>query len=314
MMKPTPLRNAWRLWPLRALLVSLILAGGVPAGAQTEQKLDKKVRQYLSFEKLPERPRSLIISAIDYYDNGEHQQSIKALMSLLTDKGMYEPDPSLRAWSNQWLALNYYAVDSLEYVKTHVKSSLQEDVDLWHENILDTRLPQDVRRLYEECWSEILNHLINKRESFRVGLGPITRVDFSYRYGLFDFVVGIGTPIILKIKGEVDKSSIQSFDQLLLFARAQRMRKNIERLSPGFYGEFSLLEDLEKRGVKFAGAISGGPILSYTWQSGWEIGGSFEVARLVIGSGIKTKLSQTAFSKDLNLSYSVFEFYFRKWF
>ncbi|MDZ7344849.1 MAG: hypothetical protein ONA90_10100, partial [candidate division KSB1 bacterium] len=59
-----------------------------------------------------------------------------------------------------------------------------------------------------------------------------------------------------------------------------------------------------------------GPILYYTWQSGWEFGGTFEIARLFIGGGeAHSDLSNTALKKgSVILSHSVFEIYLRKWF
>jgi hypothetical protein len=127
-------------------------------------------------------------------------------------------------------------------------------------------------------------------------------------------VAGVGTPIVIFVEDALNKSGAKFFDQLLLYVRIQRMRKTLERLTAAWYLEFSLVENLKEPGVKFAKVFSGGPIMSYTWRSGWELGGSSEVARLIIGQDPKPRFSQTAFKKDISLSYANFELYLRRWF
>jgi len=324
-MSHTHLRRSWYTWPLHMALAGLIMAGGSPTGAQPLKKpdIDRHVMEYLSFEKLPEATQKLIISAIDDYNNGKHQQSIETLKSLLAEKGIYKPERSLRAWSNQWLALNYFAlhVDSLAIAKKYVDLSLEDDVEILREHVEFRRMPQDLREIYQESWQKLQDAFNRKRQSWRLSLGIISRVDFSRRFGFFDYVVGIGTPVIIKLNVPDEKSEFVSFKKLVLYTRMQWMRKNIERLTPGFYLEFSLLEeDLEKKDftegtMKFKKVLSGGAVVSYTWKSGWEMGGNVELARFLLDGGENDlKFSQTVFSGDLTLTVSRFELYVRMWF
>ena len=159
------------------------------------------------------------------------------------------------------------------------------------------------------------------RSSLRVALGTILRADFSQRYGSYDFVFGLGSPVFFVRGGDVFNSQFSSFKQILLYTRGQWMRKNLERLTPGFYIEFSLLEedlrirDFTEGAMKFRKVLSGGPIFSYAWKSGLEMGGSTEIARLLFGKEkADLAFSQTAFRETFTLTYSNFEVYFRKWF
>jgi hypothetical protein len=312
-MSHLPLPPPWCQWPLAAALAGLIIAGGAPANAQLEKKLDKNVRQYLSIDKLPERVQPLIISAVDYYDDGEYPQSIAALNSILVGNGKDKPKRSLRAWANQWLALNHSALkDSITTVKKYVKLSIDADVEIWREYAEFTRMPQDLREIYQAYWDSLLAGFNRKRHSWRLGLGTISRIDYSYRTEILEILGGLGAPIVADLEGGVE------FKQLLVYVRIQRMRKNIERLSGGFYFEFSVLdEDLGNDKVQFEPAISAGYVLGYTYKSGLEIGGSFEFARLLFADSTSSKLNfnQTAQIGNFSrLSYGNFEFYVRKWF
>jgi hypothetical protein len=321
------LRHSWCKWPFSALLLSLILSTVVPINAQPENRLRKNVREYLSFEKLPEHNRSLIRSAITNYYEGEYKKSISALMNLLTNAGLHKPKRSLRAWSNQWLALNYFALeDSVMTIRKHVKLSLEEDVEIWRE-YSDSRMPQDLREIYQEYWDELQQKFNRKRHSWRFGLGTISRIDYSYRSEILEVLGGIGAPIVADLNNQKIK-----FKQLLLYTRLQRVRKSIERLFAGYYFEFSFLEEdlndnmlKEPQKLQFIPVVSAGAVLGYTYKSGWELGASFEVARLLFKKSDADKGGENSRSDGLDfsqttkiggwpLSYGNFEFYLRKWF
>ncbi len=329
-MNHTPVQRSRRKWPLCALLVGLIMVGVSKASAQPEKKLDKKVRQYLSIDKLPERTRSLILSAIDYYDNGEHQQSLKTLVTLLTGEGVYKPRRSLRAWSNQWLALNYFALDSsVATTKKYVTLSIDADVEIWREYAESSRMPLDLREIYEEYWDGLQENFNKKRHSWRLGLGTISRIDYSYRTEILEVLGGIGAPIVAEADFENPRIK---FKQLLLYVRLQRVRKSIERIFGGYYFEFSFLEeDLNDnklnapQKLQFTPAVSVGSVLGYANKSSWEFGASFEVARLLFRKSTSVNDSENSTSEGLNfsqttkigdwpLSYGNFELYLRKWF
>jgi hypothetical protein len=315
-MSHTPVQRSWCEWPLRLLLVGLIMAGGSQAGAQPEKKpnLDKHVIEYLSFEKLLAPALSLIVSAIAHYDAGEYLQSIQNLSTILAGTGIYKPRRSLRAWSNQWLALNYFALDSVVTAKKYVKLSIEkEDVEIWREYAEFKRMPYDLRDIYQACWDSLQWGFDKKRKSIRLGIGTTSRIDFGLRYRFFEILAGIGIPIV------VVEDSVAQLNQLLLYVRIQRMRKNIERLTAGLYFEFSLLEeDLKRDNPNFEGAISAGAVLAYPYKTGWEIGGSFELARLLFREKESGELpfSQTLRNSDfsLSLAYANFEIHIRKWF
>jgi hypothetical protein len=79
--------------------------------------------------------------------------------------------------------------------------------------------------------------------------------------------------------------------------------------------EFALYsEDFFSKNVKPAKALSIGPILSHTYPSRWELGSSFEVARLNFGRSSSTRFSATYKSESVKLTYGNFEIYLRKWF
>lgn len=317
-----------RRWLLSALFAGLIAMSGAPAIAQLEKKLDKNVRQYLSIDKLPERVLPLIIAAIDYYDNGEYRQSIAALNSVLTGDGKNKPTRSLRAWANQWLALNHSALkDSIATVKKYVKLSTDADVEIWREYAEFARMPRDLREIYQVQWDSLLADFNKQRHSWRFGLGTISRLDYSYRTEILEVLGGIGAPIV----ADLNNQKIE-FKQLLLYMRLQRVRKSIERIFAGYYFEFSFLEEnlnnnklKEPQNLQFIPAVSAGSVLGYTFKSGWEIGASFEVVRLLFKNSNSDKssensqsdrldFSQTTKIGDWPLSYGSFELYLRKWF
>jgi hypothetical protein len=255
-------------------------------------------------EKASPQIQELIISVIDGFDANEPAKSIIALEKMLVIDRAEKLKGLCRAWVYQWLALCYDDLDSLEMARKYVILSLEEDPEIWREHA-DSRLKARLRKTYQDCWEEILERFMKKRKSWRVAVGPIIRADISNRYGM---VTGIATTFV-----SINLDSLEVFKDLLLFVRLQRMRKNIERLTSGFYGEFSLSL---RKAEKPAKVLSFGPILSYAYQSGSEIGCTFEIARLVIGSG-KTRISQTIFfkeNKSLAFSYANFEIYLRKWF
>ncbi len=250
--------------------------------------------------------QTLIRSAIESFDANEPTQSISTLRKLLDIAEQEKLDGLCKAWVYQWLALSYDDLDSLKTAREFVLLSLKKDPDIWREHA-DSRLKPRLRKTYQDCWEEILEPFMKKRRSWRVAVGPITRFDISNRFGV---MTGIGTSVV-QIKDFDSLKVFQDLD-LMLYMRVQRMRKTIERLTAGFYGEFSVSF---KKAEKPAKILSFGPILGYARQSGWEIGGTFEIARLVIGGG-KTRISQTIATdnKKLAFSYANFELYLRKWF
>jgi hypothetical protein len=308
-MSHPPVQRFRRRRLLCALLVGLITAGGSQASAQLAKRLDKKVRQYLSIDQLPERTRSLILSAIEHYGNGEHQQSLKALETILTDKGLYEPRRALRAWSNQWLALNYFALDSsVAATKKYVKLSIEQDVEIWREYAY-SGMPQDLREIYQEHWDELQENFNNKRHSWRLAVGTISRVDYSYRSRFLEILAGIGAPVVVE-------SQEFKIKQVLLYTRLLRMRRSIERITAGLYIEPSFLagKDTTDNKSQFTGAISAGVVVAYPNKSGWEFGGSIEAVRLLFEKSVELTFSQTKEVGNSTLSYGNFEIYVRKWF
>lgn len=253
--------------------------------------------------------KALIQSAIETFDANEPARSVQTLRKVLETAASEELDGLCKAWTYQWLALSYDDLDSLQMARQYVIRSLEQDPEIWREHA-DTRLPPRLRKTYQACWNEIEKKFSEKRRSWRVAVGPIARAEFSNRFGL---ATGIGTSVI-RFEDLNDAKLFQDlklFQNLLLYVRAQRMRKNIERLTAGFYGEVSLsLKESEKP----AQILSFGPILSYAYQSGWELGSTFEIVRFVIGGN--TRISQTISIKDNKLAYSYanFELYIRKWF
>ncbi len=322
------LRPSWRQWPLPAVLAGLIMAGGAPVSAQLEKKLDKNVRQYLSVNEQPEFVLSLITSVVDHYDNGEYPQAITALNSILAGDGREKPNGSLRAWTYQWLALNHSAAkDSITVVKKYVQLSLDADVEIWREYAEFARMPRDLREIYQECWNSLQEQFNKKRHSWRLGLGTISRLDYGYRTETLEVLGGLGAPIVADLASKKIK-----FNQLLLYARLQRVRRSIERIFGGYYVEFSFLEENlndnklnAPQKLKFTPSLSAGAALGYANKSSWELGASFEVARLLFKKSDSDKkgdnsqsggidFSQTTKINDWPLLYGNFEFYVRKWF
>ncbi|GEM_PF-3467860 len=255
-------------------------------------------------EKAPPQVKALIQSAIETFDANQPARSIQTLRKILETTAPGTMDGLCKAWVYQWLALSYDDLDSLETARKYVIRSLEQDPEIWRVHA-DSRLKPGLRKTFQDCWNEIETQFLEKRKSWRVAIGPITRAEFSNRFGI---AAGIGTSVV-RIE---ELNDAKLFEDLLLYVRAQRMRKNIERLTAGFYGEFSLSLKGSEKPVKI---LSSGPILSYAYQSGWELGSTFEIARLVIGGG-KTRISQTISTKDKKLafSYANFELYIRKWF
>ncbi len=286
------------------------------------KRLSSRLIKDARFSELPQPLVALVDSAIKHYDDGDNegrQRSVQDLRKILTMEEVKKTSSLFRAWVHEWLALSYFALDSsMMLVEQHVKQSLDENMEIWREYPDLKRLPEEVRDIYQTRWAYIESEFRKKLRSIRIAAGPISRVDFSYRMlENWDIVGGIGTPIKVEVvpDRDVTKSNFSAFKQLLLFMRIQWMRKTIERLSAGVYLGFSF-EDSSKSGIQFSTMyVNGGPILSYTYKSGWEIGSTFEVARLVIKGAPETDLSQTALKRDpVTLSHGIFEFYLRKWF
>jgi hypothetical protein len=300
-----------------------VLSGWI-TGAQAQEKnrpnLHEKIIRYLAFEQLPSQIQADVISAINDYDNGLEIASIATLKKILTGRPFYRPGRSLRAWSYQWLAMNYFAKykqDSLSVTEKYVDSSLANDLEIWRE-FADVRIEEGLRRIYQDHWDGIFQRHEQRRKSLRFGFGTISRADYSYRYGVIDFVVGIGTPVVVVVQ---DEFKLEFFNQFLFYLRIQRMRKNLERLTPGIFVEFALLEEefdaveIPEGKLKFDPVLSAGPILSYTYKSGWEIGAEFEIIRLNLSETKgNLRFSQTAFKENFTLSFSNFALYLRKWF
>ncbi|MDL1877536.1 hypothetical protein FBQ85_20590 [Cytophagia bacterium CHB2] len=312
-MNPFLLRSRWRRRLLQFVLAGAVLAGADEAIAQAEKKLDKNVRQYLSFDNLSEPVQARIGAAIDHYDNGEYVRAIAVLQTILAGTGKDKPKSALRAWTCQWLALNYFALkDSSAAVQKYVERSLDADVEIWREYAEPTRMSRDLHELYRAHWDGLQQAFDKKHKAIRLGLGSISRLDFSYRFRFFEIMAGVGAPIV------VDNENI-AFKQLLIYTRFQRLRRAIERLSPGFYFEFALLEeDLSRDNIKtlhFGEVISAGIVMAYPHKTGMEIGGSFELARLFFKQDNNLSFNQTKrIGNTAFLSYGNFEIYLRKWF
>lgn len=303
----------WRTQLWRVLPVVLIISGGASASAQPQKRpnLDKKVIQYLAFEKLPTPTQSLIVSAIDSFDNRKNRQSIDTLMTLLAGEGIYKPQRSLRAWSHQWLALNYFSVlDSAARAEEYVKLSIKDDVEIWRE-YADSRMQPGLREIYQEYWDELQQNFDKKRHSWRLAVGTISRLDYSYRSRFLEVLAGFGAPVVVDLQDQ--KFRIK---QVLLYTRIQRMRRSIERITAGFYFEPSFLaeKDTTNNKLRITGAVGVGVVIAYPYKSGWEIGGSVEGARLLFEKSVELTFSQTKEIGNSTLSYGNFEFYVRKWF
>ncbi len=301
---------------LRLLMLFSFIGPATIASAQNDLPTVSggDLRQHQAFETLPAAIKLSVDAAIEYYNKYEAQNSIRALDAIRRQMTETTPYKSLFcAWLHQWRAFNYDLLKNRDSVKTYVKHSIRANTEIWRDYEY-FRVPQGVREIYQESWNETQEEFAKKRRSWRVALGPVFRVDFSNHYGI---IAGLGTAV----KTQAINDNTQLFENLLLYMRRQWMRKNIERLSAGLYGEFSFLIPLEKRNWKTLNkispikAISFGPVLGYTYQSGWELGGTVEAVRLDIGRD-KTRISQTATLKDklAFLSYANFELYIRKWF
>jgi len=294
-------------------VIVAVAAGNDLASAQQRpyQLLSNELIKYGRFQELPAPVLTLVDSAIKHYDNNAHQKSLRDLKKISGMDEARRATSLFRSWVYQWLALNYFALDSSESARFYIRRSLDEDIDIWPDYFDADRFSGQFLGLYHLGYTEIFNRFNKKRQSVRFApLGTIARADYSYRFGLVDLVIGGGATVVL---AEKQKLKLKHNDDLLVYWRVQRMRKNYKKLTGGFYGEFSLLL---KKSEKPAKAISVGPILSYTYRSDWEIGSTFEAVRLIIGGSADTNLSQTAFNEKgtLALSYGNFEFYFRKWF
>jgi hypothetical protein len=270
-------------------------------------------------EKESPEVQKLVTDAINRFDfDNAPAQSIDILKKILATDQVKELDGLCKAWVYQWLALCYDDLDSLEIARPYVIRSLKEDPEIWREHA-DSRLTTRLRKTYEESWKEIETDFMKKRRSWRVAIGPIARIEFRSRFGI---AMGIGTTVIsledTLSNDNIDEFNVNLFRDALLYLRIQKMRKTIERLMAGFYGEFSLSFPLKKNEWQSPDkAVSFGPIIGYAWQSGLEFGGTFEIARLVVGQGT-TKISQTfpigGGDPSIRASYANFEIYLRKWF
>ncbi len=282
-----------------------VLIGSTPAQEQTRADEAFPCR---NIENLPS-VKALIDSTTFYYNNFNFPRSAEFLHKVLAEEkeGLYRLDGLCRAAIYQQLARCHDDSATLELAQNYVNQSLEEDPEIWREHA-HPLLSERLQRMYRKRWNEMVTSLIKRRKSWRVAIGPIFRVDFSNRFGV---ITGIGTTVV-SIKN-LDTLQIFRDQDLLVYLRLQRMRKTIERLTAGFYGEVSLsLRESEKP----AKVLSFGPILSYAYQSGLEIGGTFEIARLVLGGG-KARISQTISLGERNesaFSYGNFELYLRKWF
>ncbi|MDZ7407381.1 MAG: hypothetical protein ONB41_25300 [candidate division KSB1 bacterium] len=283
-------------------LMLAVLAGSAPAQEQTRAD---EAFPCKNIENLPS-VRALFDSTTFHYNKFNFSKSAEFLHKALAEEkaGMYKLDKLCRAAIYQQLARCHDDSATLDLAENYVIQSLKEDPEIWREHA-HPLLSERLQRIYRKCWNQMQTDFMKKRRSWRVAVGPIARVDFSNR---FDIATGIGTSVV-RIE---ELNDAKLFEDLLLYVRVQRMRKNIERLMPGYYGEFSLSL---KKAKKPAQILSFGPILGYACQSGWEIGGTFEIARLVIGGG-KTRISQTIATDNnkLAFSYANFEVYLRKWF
>jgi len=285
-------------------LMLTVLIGSTPAQEQT--RVDEAF-PCKNIENLPS-VKALIDSTTFYYNKFNFSKSAEFLHKILAEEkeGLYRLDGLCRAAIYQQLTRCHDDSATLELAKNYVNQSLEADPEIWREHA-HPLLSERLQRMYRKRWNEIVDSFMKKRKSWRVAIGPIIRADFSNRYGV---VTGIGTTVV-SIKN-LDTLQIFRDQDLLIYLRLQRMRKTIERLTAGFYGEVSLsLRESEKPGK----VLSFGPILSYAYQSGLEIGGTFEIARLVLGG--KARISQTISlgkENEAAFSYGNFELYLRKWF
>lgn len=322
---------------MAALSVITWAAAALPQAPVLEPFKEDLARQKW-FQNLPVPAQILADSALRYYDDFENQKSIQVLQSLQTmiNTGeLKKTSGRFRAWIYELLAANYYhlaRLDSLgftlaqrELVKSYVHGSLEENIGIWPEHVDEVRvIPDEIRILYQESWDEIYENFAQKRKSWRVGVGTIMRADFGYSLGFLDVAAGIGTTLDAFVDPETSEPRVPTelrFRNLLLFVRLQKMRKNLKQLTPGGYLEYSFSEDLTQSGHQTAHALSIGPVVGYAHPSGWEIGGSFEFARLIIGRESQEQSQQLTSqqikldeSNDLIISYGYFEFYLRKWF
>jgi hypothetical protein len=289
----------------RAFFVFAVLAGS--ASAQDQTRADEAF-PCKDIEKLPS-VKALFDSTTFYYNRFNFSKSTEFLHKILAEEkaGMYRLGDLCRAAIYQHLARCHDDDATLEIAQNYVMQSLKEDPEIWRE-YAHPLLSERLQRIYRKCWNQIQIDFMKKRRSWRIALGPITRADLSNRFGI---ATGIGTSVV-RIE---ELTNAKLFEDLLLYIRLQHMRKNIERLTAGFYGEFSL--SLKKAETP-AQILSFGPILGYARPSGWEIGSTFEIARFVIGGGT-TRISQTISTnltdnKKLAFSYANFELYLRKWF
>jgi hypothetical protein len=300
-----------------SLFIFAVLIGSAPAQEQTRAD---EAFPCKDIEKLPS-VKALFDSTTFYYNKFNFSKSAEFLHKILAEEkaGMYRLDDLCRAAIYQQLARCHDDDATLEIAQNYVMQSLQEDPEIWRE-YAHPLLSERLQRIYRKCWNQIQIDFMKKRRNWRVALGPITRADFSNRFGI---ATGIGTTVI-SLEDTISKENFNDFKvnlfrDLLLYVRVQKMRKTLERLMAGLYGEFSLSLSKAEKPAK---VLSFGPILGYAKQSGLEFGGTFEIARLVIGGG-KTRISQTISSNNgknsrdktkLAFSYTNFELYLRKWF
>lgn len=302
---------------MRGLTFLVVVVAFAVGSAQSQTNLP------VTCEKALPQVEALIHSAVESFEANDPAKSINTLKKILEMTEFDGMNGLCKAWVYQWLALSYDDLDTSKAIsdsaRSYIRLSLEENPEIWREHA-DSRLTPRLRKTYQDCWNEIETQFLKKRKSWRVAVGPITRAEFSNRFGI---ATGIGTTVI-SLEDTISKENsndfkVNLFRDLLLYVRAQKMRKTLERLMAGLYGEFSLSLSKAEKPAK---VLSFGPILGYAKQSGLEFGGTFEIARLVIGGG-KTRISQTISSNNgknsrdktkLAFSYTNFELYLRKWF
>ncbi len=301
---------------------SVILISIEFVGAQ-QSKLTGDITKKDWFQKLPQQVRTLADSAVWLANDSKYEESIKILQELLDMPETQKANRLFRAWLYQWMAYDFSPSDNADTTgnadttRFFVRRSIQADFDIWPDNV-DGRLPQEVRGMYQEYRDEILDRFIKKRRNYRIAIGPITRAELGYSYGPFNFAFGIGTTVVItKELGDLIAKNVdyenKFFNDLLIFLRLQWMRKNLKRVTAGFYVEYGTYsEDFFKS--RPTRGLSVGPVLAYAYPKGWEIGSSFEVARMNFGSGSITRFSATYSNEVVNLTYGNFEIYIRKWF
>ncbi|MGH7495565.1 MAG: hypothetical protein ACREOO_24660 [bacterium] len=294
------------------IFFALILCTNLVSAQQTIST--KAIIEQEWFRRLPQQVRIPATSAVKLAKDSRYQESIQTFETVLAMKEAQKANKMFRAWIHQWLAYSYSVLDSVETARKHVGFSLKADIDIWPDN-LDKSMHSDVWNLYRECYAEILERLLRKRQSFRLGVGTIMRAEYSYRFAPhFDIAAGVGLPVLVGVKPETGVE-FKRVEQTHFYFRLQRMRKHIKRLTGGFYLEYALVHEYSEEDDDPLSVISAGPILSFCQPEGWEYGGIFSIAQLGIAAGDKISFSSIAIKESKTvLQYANFEVYLRKWF